>query len=402
MCIKSKPEAPETSQVAFMRNYLMKTVHEFPAPNEFATCPIGVLLLLTTLLGSGATRGKTGFQIAQSLQLKSPRTESGLSLVIGESKSLYRELVDELTSQETFIGQRRVSVISTSTAAFLQEGFGLEPNFVWSIQNEFRAHMKQLHFQNQSESARQINSWANSESRGLIPRIFQSPSELPRDTRVVMLNLFTFKDAWLRRFSAPRTKPEEFTVSSDTTKSVSMMMSVETLPYANFPEKGFAMIRKPLQNYRFSLVVLLPSEKLKLDGIEKVLTGEYAIKDLIISQEEIPISLKLPKFKLESTMSAIPILESMGVVDLFRRTQADLSGITEAERLYVSLLKQGVVLKVDENGVEAAAVTAAVAVPMSAIIPSADFHVNHPFVCMIYDEQLHIPLVVARVFSPEF
>lgn len=397
MCIKSKPEIHQTSQVAFMRTYLMKAVHEFPAPNEFATCPLGVLLLLTTLLGSGATKGKTGLQIAKSLQLKSSRSERDLSLAIEESKSLYRDLVEDLTAHP-----RRVSVISISTAAFLKEGFGLEPNFVWSIQNEFHAHLKQLDFQNQSESAMRINSWASSKSRGLIPRIFQSPSELPQDARVVLLNMFTFKDNWLRRFSADMTKPDVFTVSSNSTKNVLMMTSVETLPYANFPEKGFAMIRKPLQNYRFSFIILLPNENFRLEGVEKVLTGKYSIKDLITYQEEISVSLKLPKFKLDSTMDAIPALESMGVVDLFRRTQADLSGVTDVEQLYVGVLKQGVVLKVDENGVEVAAVTAGVAVPTSAIIPDADFHVTHPFVCMIYDEQLHIPLIAARVSSPEY
>lgn len=54
-------------------------------------------------------------------------------------------------------------------------------------------YFSQLDFNNQSHAAREINDWVNNESRGLIPRFFRSPDELPRDSRVVMFNIFTFK-----------------------------------------------------------------------------------------------------------------------------------------------------------------------------------------------------------------
>lgn len=70
------------------------------------------------------------------------------------------------------------------------------------------------------------------------------------------------------------------------------------------------------------------------------------------------------------------------------------------ERLYVNVLKQGTVLRVDEFGVEAAAATSATVDTTSLFRPSVEFHVDQPFVCFIYDSELHIPLLAARISHP--
>ncbi|KAF8572206.1 hypothetical protein P879_01699 [Paragonimus westermani] len=137
-----------------------------------------------------------------------------------------------------------------------------------------------------------------------------------------------------------------------------------------------------------------------MDGVEKLLSGQYCLQSTFKAQKDTVVSLKLPKFKLEKALDLIPTMESMGLVDIFHRGMADLSGITKSERLHISLLKQSTVLKVDEAGVEAAAATGAVATPTSYQPPETKFHVTHSFVCMIYDEQLHVPLVAARVMQP--
>lgn len=76
-----------------------------------------------------------------------------------------------------------------------------------------------------------------------------------------------------------------------------------------------------------------------------------------------------------------------------------LLGITD-EALYIALLKQESVLKVNEGGVEAAAATTAVAIPMSLLQTEVQFHITHPFICMIYDRFLKLPILVARIVKP--
>lgn len=65
------------------------------------------------------------------------------------------------------------------------------------------------------------------------------------------------------------------------------------------------------------------------------------------------------------------------------------------------MLRQGIVLKVDEFGVEAAAVTSVIIEPTSQPIVNVNFHVDQPFACFLYDSQLRIPLLATRVIHPK-
>ncbi|CAH8857629.1 unnamed protein product [Trichobilharzia szidati] len=75
-------------------------------------------------------------------------------------------------------------------------------------------------------------------------------------------------------------------------------------------------------------------------------------------------------------------------------------GISPNKTLHINAFLQSNTLKVDESGVEAAAVTSPILVPVSFIRSEIDFHVNQPFVCFIYDQQLAMPLLAAQVIEP--
>ncbi|TPP60406.1 Serpin [Fasciola gigantica] len=405
MCKVSRPPtvdslyANQPSQVWFTQSYLSKSSREFPE-NDYLSCPIGVLLLLTTLLGSGAARADTGSQIARTLKLKSPIQNNDLRFVRDEARSLYRTLYSELTSAESYVDSYRTQIVHLSNGIFIRQGYQLKTEFRRSIRDEFHGQEREMDFNNQSNSAKEINYWVNNETRGLIPRFFRSPDELPRDSRLVIFNIFTFKESWAKPFVPYSTVVSDFWIKEGQAIRVPIMSTVEMVNYGEFYDKGFTMIQKPMKNQRFSFVVLLPTERWNLDGPESVLNGQTLLKALLDETEYTGVSIKLPRFKLESEQELIRILESMGTIDLFRRAQADLSGITTTERLYINLLKQGTVLKVDEIGVEAAAATSAVAVPTSIVNPTVEFHVDQPFVCFVYDSELHIPLIAARVSRP--
>lgn len=76
------------------------------------------------------------------------------------------------------------------------------------------------------------------------------------------------------------------------------------------------------------------------------------------------------------------------------------SGITPNHNVYVNEFIQTNVLKLNESGIEATTVTSPIFVPISAIIPEVDFHVTHPFICFIYDQQLTMPIMAAKVMNP--
>ncbi|VDO92774.1 unnamed protein product, partial [Schistosoma curassoni] len=157
---------------------------------------------------------------------------------------------------------------------------------------------------------------------------------------------------------------------------------------------------KHLQNTRFTFVIVLPLEKWSLNGATELLNGNKVLSEYVKNLKETTVSLRLPKFTLKNTLDLVPTLKSIGVVDLFDPVKSDLSGITPNHNVYVNEFIQTNVLKLNESGIEATTVTSPIFVPISAIIPEVDFHVTHPFICFIYDQQLTMPIMAAKVMNP--
>ena len=98
-------------------------------------------------------------------------------------------------------------------------------------------------------------------------------------------------------------------------------------------------------------------------------------------------------------------LQAMGLVRAFDSVQSDLSGLgltEQGESLYISLVRQKALFRVDEKGTEAAAVTlvaAAGGAPMSLSEPR-ELYFDRPFVYMILDMETQVPLFVGIMDDP--
>ncbi|CAH8430328.1 unnamed protein product [Heterobilharzia americana] len=90
----------------------------------------------------------------------------------------------------------------------------------------------------------------------------------------------------------------------------------------------------------------------------------------------------------------------MGITDLFNPNLANLTGITDA-KVHADVLRQSSLLKVNEEGVEAAAATA-ISIELTSVrgFQPIRFNVNESFVCFIYDTILETALFAGRVIKP--
>ena len=93
------------------------------------------------------------------------------------------------------------------------------------------------------------------------------------------------------------------------------------------------------------------------------------------------------------------ILSSMGMPLSFSEN-ADFSGMTLADKLYIDeVIHQGFV-KVDEKGTEAAAATAVVMFGESLRPEKPVFNVDHPFIFLIQEQETGNILFMGRVTDP--
>jgi len=161
-------------------------------------------------------------------------------------------------------------------------------------------------------------------------------------------------------------------------------------------------LEMPYKEDDISMYVLLPEQR---DGLKKILKSSQVeqqvkavIKDL---EKEIPeekMNVWMPKFKVETSYSLQSALSSIGINKIFSG-QADLSGINGRKDLQVTQIKHKAVVRVDEEGTEAAAVTS-IEVGTTSLGDNAratDFRADHPFLFLIKDKATGTVLFIGKV-----
>jgi len=106
--------------------------------------------------------------------------------------------------------------------------------------------------------------------------------------------------------------------------------------------------------------------------------------------------LTMPKFRFESVFSLKDTLCAMGMPDAFEPSAADFSSMSDSKELWLDDVKHKTFISVDENGTEAAAATAAIAV---CSIPGT-ITIDRPFFFLIRDIETGTILFMGRVLNP--
>uniref|UniRef100_A0AAY4D1Q6 Thyroxine-binding globulin n=1 Tax=Denticeps clupeoides TaxID=299321 RepID=A0AAY4D1Q6_9TELE len=106
------------------------------------------------------------------------------------------------------------------------------------------------------------------------------------------------------------------------------------------------------------------------------------------------LSIHLPKFSTSGSYSLLDPLKAMGVEEAFT-SKADFSGIAEA-----SMHVHKAILKVDEEGTEAAGVTTVEFV--RSIVPPQpkEVKINRPFLLFIADHITRSVLFMGKILDP--
>ena len=108
----------------------------------------------------------------------------------------------------------------------------------------------------------------------------------------------------------------------------------------------------------------------------------------------------MPSFDFESTIGANDVLKNLGMLAAFG-SQADFSGITKEEALYISDVLHKATITVDEKGTEAAAATAVIMKRTSiSVNDPISLVIDRPFMFSIMHNPTGSVLFMGRVVQP--
>jgi serpin B len=154
----------------------------------------------------------------------------------------------------------------------------------------------------------------------------------------------------------------------------------------------------PYSGGELSMILLLPKLPDGLPALEKQLSPKV-LAEWLANTEQYEVDVSLPKFRFDRTYDLPGPLASLGMVDVFDREKADLSGMTSAEKLYVSAVAHKAFVEVNEEGTEAAAATAVVSSAAFGFPPA--FYADQPFLFLIRDAKRGTILFMGRVMNPK-
>lgn len=288
------------------------------------------------------------------------------------------------------IDQGKEIVVKTANSVWVDDDFSVRNTYVDHLSKEYDALVKSLSFAD-PETVHAINDWCSEQTEGLINGIID---KLTPQMKMVLANALYFKAEWVKKFNAAMTRDAVFHGSKGDS-DVPFMSKKDSYMYAEY--YGNQLIELPYAGGKYSMYILLPSKNLDLNEVLSYL-NDSSVKEVIGMMDVQQVSLKLPKFKLETEMSLVNTLQHMGVRSAFT-SAADLSGISRSP-LAVSDILHKTVVDVDENGTEAAAVTA-VMMALTSARPSQPkvMEVNRPFIYMIADMETGRVLFSGRVMN---
>jgi serpin B len=301
----------------------------------------------------------------------------------------YQHIIGTFTSLDPKVKMQ----IANST--WYRNGFEVEPAFISANRQYFNSEVTALDFADPA-SVNTINGWVSDKTNKLIPTILD---QIPADAVMYLVNAVYFKGQWKYQFETANTAQKPFTLPNGTVVQAPSMNQHAIFQY--FKGAGFEAIELPYNQGNFVMSVLLPDAGKSVGDIIPLLSQEnwntwskqFADRD---------IQLQLPKFKYayeEKQMK--PILSSMGMGVAFDADQADFTRINPEGGLYISRVLHKSYIATDEEGTEAAAVTA-VEIGVTSAGPDQVYHftVNRPFIYFIQEKSTGTILFIGTVMNP--
>jgi serpin B len=256
----------------------------------------------------------------------------------------------------------------------------------------YDAGIRLAQFDTQPEAERvAINAWVAKRTAELIPELFPA-GPIDSSTTMVLVNAVYLKAPWVEPFSEMETAAAAFHLLDGSQIEVEMMRKVDVkAAYGEGP--GYQAVALPMRGDALELLVIVPEDLVAFEANLDV----AALASLRASMIPAFVDTRLPKFELESQFELTPELQALGMVAPFVDDRS-FDAILEQLGVIGAVVHQ-TVIKVDEQGTEAAAATGAVILE-SATEASASIVVDRPFLLAIRDKPTEMLLFFGRVLEP--
>ena len=378
---------PEVQSLAVSNNRFAVSLYRALASQQSGNLFFSPLSISTALaMAYAGAEGRTETEMAEALQFQLP--EEALHPAFA---ALARMLADQRQA-----GYR----LHMANRLWGQEEYGFRPEYLKITDESYGAELAQVDFASAPEAARkQINLWVEQETAGEIENLLPSGA-VDEMTRLVLTSAVYFNGRWTEPFQTRLTQNAPFHVTADRQAEVPLMHQTDEFPYAE--ADGVQILELPYgQNEDLAMAIVLPKE---IDGLPQLETGLDAerlqkwLAELRVQQ----VRVFVPRFRLTSAFELSDVLRELGMVTPFSPTDADFSGMSTREDLFLSAALHKAFVDVNEKGTEAAAATGiGVGAASEAASEPPVFRADRPFLFLIRHRPTGAILFLGRLVDPQ-
>lgn len=352
-----------------------------PTDKNYMFSPLSVKMALA--MAAGGARRETRDQILQTIGI------ADLSVFNEKAKNLI-ETYGKLDLLKLEIANGLFLNTDHTTCTFAKD-------YRETMANFYGASVTEVDY---DTALRTVNGWVNDKTHGKIPSILDDPH-----FAAALVNAIYFKGKWQDEFPQYATKEETFHNRDGSTTETPFMHRTGyydyavvdgtrtlAIPYQNVAETektdektGRTAFETTRVDAAVAMYVLLADER--------PAHPEEIVRKMGASGKRTRVSLALPKFETSYFGSLKETLQTLGMTLPFDENKADFTDMVESpygERFYIDDVLHKTYIKTDEEGTEAAAVTAVVMARTTAIMEEPDpipFVADRPFTYVIYDSR---------------
>lgn len=274
---------------------------------------------------------------------------------------------------------------------FVDPKLNIETTFLDLLMQEYGDDARQLDFATKpAEASQQVNEWVSKATAGRIPDLL-APGDVNDRTRMVVVNALYFSSAWASNFGDDLTPTPFHGLAGDAQTS---MMRNGNLDAQELENADLQAIELNYSGGELSMLIIMPKTDYRAWEAQLDLAALTAVRGGLHSQL---VDLSMPKFETRSRRDLRPPLEQRGIKQAFRVDEADFTGISSTDPLYLEFLRHEAWIDVSQSGTRAAAATAGgFAAPPSAPPEPKRVIIDRPFFYVIQDRLTKAVLFAGR------
>ncbi len=259
----------------------------------------------------------------------------------------------------------------------------------------YKAEVANIDFRS-NDATETINNWVSDNTHGKIPAILD---QIPPDAVMYLINAIYFNGTWTFAFDKNKTGDMPFHYRDGSVGQVSTMQMEGDIEY--YRNDLFRAVELPYGSGKFVMDILLPGEAHTVSDLTAWLTANGEGSWLMNFSEAKDLLIKLPKFKFEYSTILNEALKNMGLGNAFSAS-ADFSGmLEELKNLSISRVIHKTFIDVNEQGTEAAAVTA-VEIEYTSVSEPSSFIVDRPFLFILREKKTGAVVFTGKVEKPVY